>query len=265
MVTLQIKASPIDPPWLKPLLASDFFIPCTTHGEMNRNECNYYCLSCMGDALCSTCTTKHKSHHIVQIRRSSYHDVIRVSEIQKVLDLTGVQTYIINSARVVFLNERPQPRPAKGVTKTCEICERGLLDSFRYCSLGCKLAGIDRHHDMTFILQPRQQTNMAMEASHSVNLLHRKTETGKMTTTVPTHTAENTSSDDVDYLRRVRELGPVVHPFQTTPVLSPIKVRQSVNFSDISPPTPPPTLTSKTAKRRKGIPHRAPLGCSLTI
>ncbi|KAK8916460.1 hypothetical protein KSP39_PZI022846 [Platanthera zijinensis] len=200
------------PAWLRPLLSTSFFVHCKHHSDTHKSECNMYCLDCINGALCSRCLAAHRDHRAIQIRRSSYHDVIRVSEIQKVLDISGVQTYIINSARVVFLNERPQPRPGKGVLNTCEVCERSLLDSFRFCSLGCKIVGIS--------------DGAGMEKTRKKKKMMKNRAAAPSPASSPVSDSEESSST-------------VVQSF--------------------TPSTPPPTaLGFRTAKRRKGIPHRAP-------
>ncbi|XP_051114821.1 protein RGF1 INDUCIBLE TRANSCRIPTION FACTOR 1-like [Andrographis paniculata] len=202
------------PPWLKPLLKEHFFVQCKFHADSHKSECNMYCLDCMNGALCSLCLNYHRDHRAIQIRRSSYHDVIRVSEIQKYLDISSVQTYIINSAKVVFLNERPQPRPGKGVTNTCEVCDRSLLDSFRFCSLGCKIVGTSNNFQ-----------------KHNKNHSPEKNRTA----TAPA------ASDSEDSFSSSSSNG-----------------RDINKIPSFSPSTPP--LSYRTAKRRKGIPHRAPMG-----
>ncbi|GFS32588.1 PLATZ transcription factor family protein [Actinidia rufa] len=207
------------PPWLKPLLRESFFVQCKFHADSHKSECNMYCLDCVNGALCSLCLNHHKDHRAIQIRRSSYHDVIRVSEIQKYLDITSVQTYIINSAKVVFLNERPQPRPGKGVTNTCEVCERSLLDSFRFCSLGCKIVGTSH--------------NFERKRKHSREKKYLATAAAMV---------GSESEDSYSSSSRVRS-------------------NNSNKFQSFTPSTPPPTVVNyRTAKRRKGIPHRAPMG-----
>lgn len=141
------------PRWLESLLSTTFFYACPSHKEAPRSECNMFCLDCYHPSFCFYCrSNKHHDHHVIQIRRSSYHDVVRVAEIEKVLDISEVQTYVINSARVLFLNERPQPKSStsKGGSHMCEICSRSLLDPFRFCSLGCKVIAIKTYDDLSF-------------------------------------------------------------------------------------------------------------------
>ncbi|CAK9160644.1 unnamed protein product [Ilex paraguariensis] len=197
------------PSWLRPLLRTSFFGQCSVHANAHKSECNMYCLDCMNGALCSLCLlTFHTHHRAIQIRRSSYHDVIRVSEIQKFLDIAGVQTYIINSAKIVFLNERPQPRPGKGVTNTCQVCQRSLLDSFSYCSLGCKIVGTSNNFK-------KKRMCMGMGGSDSEESMNIGVGSGRVKD-------------------RIRNFTPSTPP------------QAAVNY--------------RSAKRRKGVPHRAPMG-----
>ncbi|KAG0468935.1 hypothetical protein HPP92_018263 [Vanilla planifolia] len=239
------------PPWLWPLLKTSFFVTCRVHGVSAKSECNMYCLDCMGNALCSYCLVHHKDHNVVQvsvffllcsidafsvfkissliqIRRSSYHNVIRVSEVSKFIDISSVQTYVINSAKIVFLNERPQPRPGKGVTNTCEICCRSLLDSFRFCSLGCKLGGLKRDPELTFALRPKGDRELG-------------------------EVSESEESSTPRKLRKTLAFGRVVDADGWKSSDDDARGRQS---GATSPATP--LIVSYRTSRRKGIPHRAP-------
>ncbi|XP_059637552.1 protein RGF1 INDUCIBLE TRANSCRIPTION FACTOR 1 [Cornus florida] len=131
------------PRWLEVLLSEKFFNACVIHEEAKKNEKNVYCLDCC-ESICPHCLSPHRSHRLLQIRRYVYHDVIRLGDAEKLMDCALVQSYTTNSAKVVFLNQRPQTRPFRGSGNICITCDRGLQHPYIFCSLSCKLQHILR-------------------------------------------------------------------------------------------------------------------------
>ncbi|XP_047319224.1 protein RGF1 INDUCIBLE TRANSCRIPTION FACTOR 1-like [Impatiens glandulifera] len=126
------------PHWLHSLLTEKFFNACLIHEEHKKNEKNIFCLDC-SEGICPHCLSLHRSHSLLQIRRYVYHDVLRLGDAEKLMDCAFVQSYTTNSAKVVFLKERPQTRPCRGSGNICITCDRALQDPYFFCSLSCKL------------------------------------------------------------------------------------------------------------------------------
>ncbi|KAK4758618.1 hypothetical protein SAY87_019919 [Trapa incisa] len=126
------------PAWLQALLTEKFFNACLIHQEARKNEKNIFCLDCC-TSFCPHCFSLHCSHRLLQIRRYVYHDVLRLDDAAKLIDCSSVQAYITNSAKVVFLKQRPQTRQCRGSGNICFTCDRALQDPYLFCSISCKI------------------------------------------------------------------------------------------------------------------------------
>ncbi|PIA37697.1 hypothetical protein AQUCO_03000325v1 [Aquilegia coerulea] len=126
------------PAWLEGLISETFFLVCGVHETRRKNGKNIYCLSCCR-SICPHCLPSHCSHSLLQVRRYVYQDVVRLDEMKKLIDCSYVQSYIINNAKVVFLNQRPHSRSYKSSPHSCLTCDRILQDPFHFCCISCKV------------------------------------------------------------------------------------------------------------------------------
>ncbi|KAL2472468.1 PLATZ transcription factor family protein [Abeliophyllum distichum] len=126
------------PQWLQVMLSEKFFNSCLVHESDKKNEENTFCLNCC-ISLCLHCLPSHRSHHLLQIRRYVYQDVLLLKDAEKLMDCSFIQSYTTNSAKVVFLKQRPTTRQLKGSGNFCVICDRNLKDPYLFCSISCKV------------------------------------------------------------------------------------------------------------------------------
>ncbi|KAH9615852.1 hypothetical protein KSS87_021619 [Heliosperma pusillum] len=79
------------PAWLESLMEeTTFFAACANHEARRKNEKNIFCLTCCL-AFCPHCLPSHRSHLLLQVRRYVYHDVIRLDDLQKLIDCSYIQ------------------------------------------------------------------------------------------------------------------------------------------------------------------------------
>ncbi|KAE9464359.1 hypothetical protein RHGRI_009152 [Rhododendron griersonianum] len=142
------------PAWLEALYMQKFFISCPIHENSKKNEKNVFCLDCC-TSICPHCVPSHRFHRLVQVRRYVYHDVVRLEDLEKIIDCSNVQAYTINSAKVVFIKKRPQNRQFKGSGNYCTSCDRSLQEPYIHCSLGCKVDFLVKHYkDLSPYIRP---------------------------------------------------------------------------------------------------------------
>lgn len=129
------------PEWMGSFLKHEYFSECSQHNHKSKNgERNLFCVNCEKGPFCDIDRRgEHLEHVIVQVRKASHTDAVRVSDLEKLgVSYDSIQTYSINGAKIVFLPSRPQAKPTKSAAGYCGVCNRSLQDPAKFCSLSCR-------------------------------------------------------------------------------------------------------------------------------
>ncbi|KAL6565866.1 hypothetical protein OROHE_004921 [Orobanche hederae] len=233
--------SPEVPEWVSGLMSEKFFNACVNHEDARRNEKNIFCLDCCV-GICPHCVTHHhRCHRLLQIRRYVYHDVVRLEDAVKLMDCAHIQCYTNNSAKVVFLNQRPQSsRHNRTVPNFCINCHRNLQPSYLFCSLSCKI----QH-----ILRTGCKLSKYLRDCEFLTLSEPGSYDGQMT---PDSVLEHAGSVRTD--SDLSESPPLI----CTATTEVVRKKRS-NLTGLRPACGPAYRPVSEINRRKGTPHRSPL------
>ncbi|XP_020976621.1 uncharacterized protein LOC107637675 isoform X4 [Arachis ipaensis] len=80
----------VGPAWLEGLMRETFFGGCGAHQNQRKNEKNVFCLHCCL-SICPHCLPFHRLHPLLQVRRYVYHDVVRLDDLEKLIDCSNIQ------------------------------------------------------------------------------------------------------------------------------------------------------------------------------
>ncbi|KAJ4828669.1 hypothetical protein Tsubulata_039795 [Turnera subulata] len=131
------------PKWVTVMYKTIFFRACMAHPQVRKNELDRFCVDCHR-SLCFNCLPAHACHKHIKIRRYIYSDVINRKDLCKLFNCSGIQTYLTNKAKVLFLKQRNQNQQRQQLNSKeyyrCIICDRSLQDNSLYCSIACKVA-----------------------------------------------------------------------------------------------------------------------------
>ncbi|XP_043694545.1 protein RGF1 INDUCIBLE TRANSCRIPTION FACTOR 1-like [Telopea speciosissima] len=158
------------PEWIDSFITSKFYDSCVIHHELRKNEMNIFCINC-NECFCQHCiaSSTHELHEQLQIRKYVYNNVVRVDVMQKYMDISGVQTYLSNNAKVIFVHPRPQLKTGTTHSSTaCEVCYRFVQEDNRFCSIACKVSEVaqkerDKSPSPPLIQLPISENEVAMK------------------------------------------------------------------------------------------------------
>ncbi|CAA2993983.1 oxygen-evolving enhancer 1, chloroplastic-like [Olea europaea subsp. europaea] len=84
---------------------------------------------------------EHRGHPFLRVFRASLRPALLFLDITKLLDISGIQPFIINSKQILYLNtdiQQAKQKPKNG--SMCKICYRQIKDyKYDFCSIGCKV------------------------------------------------------------------------------------------------------------------------------